>query len=118
MKIHFGNAVRIGGVVYGSSGDFGPSILCAVDMKTGDFLWQQRGIAKANVLYADKKLIVLDEDGHLILGRATRDAFEQLAKAQVCDKNAWTVPTLVGRTLFLRDRKNILALDLSAESSS
>jgi hypothetical protein len=80
--------------------------------------WQQRGIAKATVLYADKKLLVLDEDGNLIVGRVTRDGFDQVAKAQVCDKNAWTVPTLVGRTLFLRDRKSIMALDLGAESSS
>jgi outer membrane protein assembly factor BamB len=118
MKIHFGNAVQVGGLVLGSSGDFAVCLLCAVDLASGELAWQQRGIAKATVLYADKKLLVLDEDGNLIVGRVTRDGFDQVAKAQVCDKNAWTVPTLVGRTLFLRDRKSIMALDLGAESSS
>lgn len=118
MKIHFGNAVQVGGLVLGSSGDFMGCTLCAVDLATGEFAWQQRGIAKATVLYADKKLIVLDEDGNLIVGRVTRDGFDQLSAGQVCDKNAWTVPTLVGRTLYLRDRKSIMALDLGAESAS
>ncbi len=28
-------------------------------------------------------------------------------------ENAWTPPTLVGTKLYVRDRKNIVALDLS-----
>jgi hypothetical protein len=28
-------------------------------------------------------------------------------------ENAWTPPTLVGTTLYVRDRRNIMALDLA-----
>jgi len=35
-----------------------------------------------------------------------------LAKAPVLSTTAWTVPTLVGTTLYLRDRADIMALDL------
>jgi hypothetical protein len=28
------------------------------------------------------------------------------------DGTAWTVPTLVGKTLYVRDKANIMALDL------
>jgi len=35
-----------------------------------------------------------------------------LAKVQLLDKVAWTVPTIVGKTMYVRDQKHIMALDL------
>ena len=35
------------------------------------------------------------------------------SKIQLCKRNAWTVPTLIGTTMFVRDRHKIMALDLS-----
>ena len=46
LRVHHGNLVRIGDVVYGSSGDFGPAPLTAVEVKTGKVLWQDRSFAK------------------------------------------------------------------------
>lgn len=117
MKIHFGNGVMDGDQIIGSSGDMGNAILSAIDLQTGKFRWRQKGIGKANCLLAGDKLIVLDEEGTLILGRSGKDRFEQLAKAKVAKRNAWTVPTLIGKTLYLRDRKTIQALDLGAAPS-
>ena len=42
---------------------FGPAFLTAVNVKTGAIAWQDRAFARAQMLYADGKLIVLDEDG-------------------------------------------------------
>jgi outer membrane protein assembly factor BamB len=115
MKIQHGNAVRVGEWVYGGSGDFGPGFLACVSARTGEFGWRQRGIAKANVLFADGKLIVLDEDGTLFLVKADPAQYRLLGKAAgLCKKTAWTVPTLVGRTLYIRDREKIMALDLGS----
>jgi outer membrane protein assembly factor BamB len=113
LRVHHTTAVRVGDQVYGSSGDFGPSFIASVDVKTGQVLWQHRGFAKANLLYADGKLILLDEDGNLGLATVSTDGLKVLSKAQIFDGRAWTVPTLVGTRLYLRDRKNIVALDLS-----
>ena len=119
MRIQHGDAVRVGDWIYGSSGDFGPTFLCCVNAKTGKFGWQQRGIARANVLYADGKLIVLDEDGGLYLVKADPTKYQLLGKMKdLCKKTAWTVPTLVGRTLYVRDREKIIALGLGASASS
>ena len=57
--------IRIGDIAYMSSGDFGPAFLTAVNVKTGAIAWQDRAFARAQLLYADGKLIVLDEDGTL-----------------------------------------------------
>ena len=38
MRVHFSNAIRVGDLVYGSSGDFGPAPFTAIDVKTGKVL--------------------------------------------------------------------------------
>jgi outer membrane protein assembly factor BamB len=113
MKIHHADAICIGDWVYGSSGDFGPAFLGCVNVKTGEFGWRKRGIAKANLVYADGKFITFDEDGSLYLVKADPAKYRLLGKMTgLCKKTAWTVPTLVGRTLYIRDREKIVALDL------
>ena len=56
---------------------------------------------------------MLDEDG--VLGLATIDpkGLKVLARASVLENLAWTPPTLVGTTLYVRDRKTLAAFDLS-----
>lgn len=113
MQIHHGTAVRHGDMIYGSSGDFGPAFLMGAHASTGKMTAKQRGFAKANLLGVGEHLILLDEDGVLAILRPGPENFEVLAQAQVFSTRAWTVPTLVGTTLYARDRKEIVALDLT-----
>jgi outer membrane protein assembly factor BamB len=112
LRIHIGNAQRLGDHVYGSSGDFGPAFLTAVEVRTGRVAWQERVFARAVSLHADVKLLLLDEEGTLALASATPRGLTVHARANVLAKEAWTVPTLVGTTLYLRDRETIKALAL------
>lgn len=112
MKIHHGNAVRVGNFVYGSSGDFGAVFYCALDIKSGELAWKNRDVGKASSIYADGKMIILNEDGKLFLAKASPAGLEILSETQLCNGRAWTVPTLVGKTLYVRDRQKIMALDL------
>jgi outer membrane protein assembly factor BamB len=90
MRIHFGTAVRIGDLVYGSSGDFGPAFLVAIDVHTGKIVWRERTFARASFVYADGKLIILDEDGTLALATVSAEGLNVLAEADVLRNNAWT----------------------------
>jgi outer membrane protein assembly factor BamB len=112
LRLHIGNAMRLGDLVHGASGDFGPAIFTAVDVRTGQAAWQERGLARASSVYADGKLILLDEDGVLALARPDAQGLHIQSKAQVLSNRSWTTPTLVGTKLYLRDRVNIKALDL------
>ena len=112
MRLHFGNAIRLGDFVVGSSGDFGPAPLTAVDARSGQVLWRNRSLARATLLRAGERLILLDEDGQLAIGSATREGLQLDAKCQLFDGLAWTVPSLDGSVLYARDRKQIVALDL------
>lgn len=112
LELHIGTAIQRDGYVYFSSGYNGPVLMSAVELKTGKIMWRQRGFAKAQLLWADGKLILADQDGTLALCRATPQKFEVLSKASVLQSIAWTPPTLVGTRLYMRDRKTIAAFDL------
>jgi outer membrane protein assembly factor BamB len=114
MRVHIGTVIRLGDYVYGSSGDFGPAFITAVDMKTGKIAWQDRSFSRAQLLYADGKMIVLDEDGSLGLATVSPQGLKVLARASVLQHLSWTPPTLAGTTLYVRDRKTIAAFDLGA----
>ena len=113
MRLHHGTAIRIGDYVYGSSGDFGPAFFAAVNVKTGEIAYQDRSFPKSNLVLAGERLIILDEDGNLALATASPTELKVISKASVLKNLAWTVPTLVGTKLYLRDRHTIAALDLS-----
>jgi outer membrane protein assembly factor BamB len=112
LELHWGTAIQRDGWLYFVSGYNGPALLNAVEMKTGKIAWRQRGFAKAELLFADGKFILADEDGTLALLRMSPEKPDVLAKAQILESIAWSVPTLVGTHLYLRDRKNLVALDL------
>jgi outer membrane protein assembly factor BamB len=115
LQLHFGSAIRVGDYVYLSDAYNGPAIMTAVEVKTGKAAWQRRLFAKAQLLAADGKLIVLDEDGTLALAAATPQSLEVLSMASLLKKTAWTPPTLVGTRLYVRDRSTLMALDLAPQ---
>ena len=112
LRIHHGNGLRIGDYVYGSSGDFGPSFLVAMNVRTGQVAWQDRALAKATAVLADGKLVLLDEEGTLALATATPEKLTVISKASVFQGRSWTAPTLAGTRLYLRDRTAIKAFDI------
>lgn len=112
MRVHFTNTLRIGDLVLGSSGDFGPAFLTALDAQTGAEVWRERSFARAHMLYADGKIVLVDEDGEIAVASVTDRGLEVHARSHVLTANAWTPPTLVGSTLYIRDRRDILALSL------
>jgi outer membrane protein assembly factor BamB len=112
LGLMFANAIRLDDHIYGSDGDFGPAFMTALDVRTGETLWQERGFGRSSLLYADGKAIIIDEDGDLALARISPEGMEVLARSPIFDTTSWTVPTLVGTTLYARDREQIMALDL------
>jgi outer membrane protein assembly factor BamB len=113
MRVHFGSVLRIGEHYYGSSGDFGPAFLVAVDAKTGKVGWQDRSFARAQLVNAGSAVVVLDEDGTLGIVTLSPGGMKTLSRASVMTGTSWTAPTVVGTRVYLRDRKNMVALDLA-----
>jgi outer membrane protein assembly factor BamB len=114
LRLHHGNAMRVGDVIYFSSGGKGSQpILSAVEARTGKIVWQERSIGKATFVQADGKLITLDGDGTLMIAYPSPQGFRVTAKAPLLASVAWTPPVLVGSRAYLRDRVTMMAVDLS-----
>ena len=88
-------------------------LLTAVNAKSGKLVWQKRDIVKrASGLNVDGKLLMLDEEGFLVLATLSPDGVAVHARHQVTKGRAWTAPTLVGTTIYLRDQTQMMAYDL------
>jgi outer membrane protein assembly factor BamB len=114
LRLHHGNAMRVGDAIYFSSGGKGSqAILSAVDARSGKILWQERSIQKASFVWADQKLITLAQDGALMIAYPSPQGFKITAKAVLLTEIAWTPPALVGTRVYLRDRRSLMAVDLA-----
>jgi PQQ-like domain len=112
VRVHFGNAVRIGTRVFASNGDFGAAPFTAIDITTGDIVWRDRSVPRSTLIAIGRSLLILDEDGTLALATPNDTGLMIQAKAAVLSGRAWTAPTLSGTTVYLRDLKQIVALEL------
>ena len=113
LRLHHGNAMLIGDALYFTSGGkFSAPILTSIDIRTGKVHWQERAVPKATFVWADQKLITLDGDGNLMIAHPSPQAFVVSAKAELLTHISWSPPTLVGTRLYMRDRRNLIAVDL------
>jgi outer membrane protein assembly factor BamB len=114
LRLHHGNAMLIDDVLYFSSGGKGSqAILSAVDARSGTIYWQQRSIAKATFVWADRKLITLDQDGALMIAHPSKEGFKISAQTALLSRISWTPPVLVGSRLYIRDRRDMMSVDLA-----
>ncbi len=110
------NSVAIGDYVYGSFGGNFNSYLAAVNWRTGEFAWRQRGFHLAKGVFADGKFYFTDENGQLVIARFSPQKVDILDAFQLLSRKSWTPPTLVGSKLYLRDQKQIVAVELAAKA--
>lgn len=109
MKNKFSSSVLYKGHLYG----FDEKMLKCVDAASGEMRWRARDFGHGSLVYADGHLIVLGDEGTLALVRATSEEYQEGARARIFAGKTWTVPTLAGGKLYLRDENEIVALDVS-----
>ncbi len=106
--IGFANAVVIDGIVVGTTGGSSSPLVTGIDVTNGKILWRERGFRTSNYLAIGERIILLDENGMLAIAKPTQNSFNVIQKQKVLNApKAWTVPTMVGNKLFIRDQKEI-----------
>jgi outer membrane protein assembly factor BamB len=115
LKINLATPVLVRGQLYcqGPNRDY----VC-VDAATGRIRWTQAGFGNGKRDYSSTmvlgdKLLVLTEDGQLILLKANPDRYEELGRLQVCG-NTWSFPAYVDGKIYVRDGRQLVCLDLSS----
>ena len=88
--------------------------LRCVEAKTGKILWEKKDVGKyhaALVRTGDGKLLMLEDNGGLCLFQPDPKEYKELAKAKVCGPT-WAHPAVSGGHVFLRDEKELIALEV------
>ncbi len=114
MRNHFNPCVALDLHLYGFDGDVGGAKLKCIDARTGEVQWAREGMGTGSLMIADKKLIILSENGRLILAKASPSGFQPLAQAQVLGGQCWTMPVLANGRIYCRnnDRGQLVAVDV------
>jgi len=90
------------------------SILRCVEASTGKELWNKPGVGKyhaALMRLADGRFLMHDDFGNISLFEATREELKELARARVCGAT-WAHPALAEGILYIRDEKELIALQM------
>lgn len=109
MKNHFSSSVLYEGTLYG----FDNGTLKALDPATGEQHWAHRGLGKGSLVAADGLLLVLSDRGKLVLAEATTEGYRELGSKQALTGKTWTMPTLAGGRVYLRDHDEMVCLEVS-----
>lgn len=114
MKNRFSSSVLHEGVIYGLD----EGILAAVDVATGERKWKAGRYGHGQVLIAGGHLLVLTEDGDLVLVRATPEGHDEVRRASSLRGKTWNVPAIDGGRLFVRNTTEMAAYDLRPDPDS
>jgi outer membrane protein assembly factor BamB len=117
LNCYFSTPVAVGDHLYMLNGilAINPSItLRCVDAGTGKVLWEKPNVGKyhaALIHTKDGKLIMLDDNGYLMLIQPDAKELKVLAKSKVCGAT-WAHPALSDGFVVIRDEKNMMAFQL------
>jgi len=75
-----------------------------VGPKTGKEVWSQKDLGKGSLILADGKLIVLSEQGKLVIAPASADGFKPISELEVFTgrTKCWTAPVLANGRIYTR----------------
>jgi outer membrane protein assembly factor BamB len=110
LKPYFNDYVRYEDAVYGFDGN----IFACVDLKTGKRHWKKGRYGAGQVLLlADQGLLlVLSEQGEVILVEANPEELKEVARFQAIEGKTWNHPTIVGDRLYVRNAEEIACFEL------
>ncbi|HEX4128708.1 MAG TPA: PQQ-binding-like beta-propeller repeat protein [Pirellulales bacterium] len=78
--------------------------LSCLDYATGEIRWSHRGLGCGSLAAAaDGRLIVLSDDGQLVIVAADPAEYRELAWARVLEGRCWTVPVLAHGRIYCRN---------------
>ena len=73
-----------------------------MDFETGELKWQQAGLGCGSLMIADGHLLLLSDDGELVLAKATPSEFTEVARSSFLTGHCWTAPVLLGGRIYGR----------------
>jgi len=116
LMIHFQNPVLYGDHLYFVSGEnkIGAALQC-LEWATGEVKWGAPvGKERGHLIIVGGKLILITQQGELVLANASPDGYAELGRLQALPADVYAAPSFSDRRLFLRNNAGTLVcLDMS-----
>lgn len=114
LRNSYGIPVYDDGQLYGWSGRF----LSAVDAADGTSLWKSRPPGGRNHILVDGHLVVVTEDGEVVVAEASSEGYRERARIAALDGPTHTAASFAGGRLYVRDLTSIAAVDVTADRTA
>ena len=110
MNPYFNDYIESDGFLYG----FDNSIFACIDLSDGQRKWKGGRYGHGQVLFlpAKNQLLVISEEGELVLLSADPDKHLEIARFHVFDERTWNHPVLVDNLLYLRNAEEAACFEL------
>ncbi len=99
LQTDFNTASYHNGFIYG----FNVAILRCISADTGELKWSKRGYGKGSQIVVNNHLVVLSDQGLLVIAEANPDAFVEKASAQAIKGKSWTAPSYASGKVYVRN---------------
>jgi outer membrane protein assembly factor BamB len=76
-------------------------------------IWEQAGFGRENssTLTDGRRLLIISDDGQLVLASCDSKKYAELGRNQACGKN-WNFPAYANGRLYLRDQRELVCYQL------
>ena len=83
-----------------------------MEFQTGKVRWSQERFGAGSVTLAGNRLLIVRENGELVLAAASPEGFTPVARAQILPGVVRAYPAIAGGLLYVRNEKTLVCLDL------
>lgn len=114
LSNHYATSVYHAGYLYGFHGrqEHGTSFRC-VELQTGKVMWSDENLKAGTVTVAGPTLLLMLEDGQLILAPASPRNFRISARAQILPFEVRAHPAIANGHLFARSKDQLVCVSLN-----
>jgi outer membrane protein assembly factor BamB len=112
LKNRFSTSIEHAGFIYGLD----ENILTCLDANTGETKWKAGRYGHGQIVKAGNQLIVLTEDGNLVLVTMNPERLEELARVPALEGKTWNHPAIDNGRLLVRNLAEMAAFDLRAHT--
>jgi len=111
MKNKFNSAVLHNGFIYGLD----EGILACVDVESGELKWKGGRYGYGQLLLASDHLVVLTEEGDVVLVRATPESHQEVARFTALSGKTWNIPAISDGVLLVRNEVEMAAFRIAVD---
>jgi outer membrane protein assembly factor BamB len=111
MKNKFNSAVLQEGFIYGLD----EGILACVEAESGELKWKGGRYGYGQLLLASGHVVVLSEEGDVVLVRATPESHQEVARFRALQGKTWNIPAISDGLLLVRNEIEMAAYRIAAD---